>query len=67
MNERITQIYNNTKCQKTNKQIQIELKVKNVSKIRSRILYMYTYIFNNYRITIFANILKYPYQHFGLK
>ena len=33
--------------QKTNKQIQIELKVKNVSKIRSRIYYTCTYIFNN--------------------
>ena len=51
MNERITQIYNNTKnkentIQKTNKQIQIELKVKTCPrfKIRSRILYMYVHI-----------------------
>ncbi len=48
MNERITQIIKI--IQKTNKQIQIELKVKNVSKIRSRIYYTCTYIFNTYRI-----------------
>jgi hypothetical protein len=34
----------NYNIQKTNKQIQIELKVKNVSKIRSRIIHVRTYL-----------------------
>ena len=38
--ERMTKLYNI----KTNKQIQIELKVKNVSKIRSRIIHVRTYL-----------------------
>ena len=49
-------------------QIQETNRIKSKKRVQdTKSYYTCTYIFKNYRITIFAITLKYPYQYFGLK